>query len=380
MRTSLILLSVLFLGSCDLKKSDYLVENRISSYSLNSSFKEFQLLGDSLTLPYYAQMDVWTSGNVEFLYGYNHTTHSLDVFDLNQRKISHRILLESDGPDAVDRIYQIKVIGTDSIALLQGLKMGLINNDGIVLQNISLVHNDSVGNRNGYFYNYNDARIVYQKSSKSFILHFMNEAVKEGIFNPIDPPIIFGEVNLLGNIDFIPISYPEIFFDRKGEVAEHMPNYSVYNGKLIYGFTFESNVYTFDLLSKDRKVYGGKSSFVQNMQDFELTKNVSYRLVGTWFNRVVFNPENNLYYRTHWGSQAALQLDSTPSTALTKPGYVMIFDEDFSVIDEMELPVKYWLEDSFMFSEGMAFWSKDEYIEKENVIVLGILKVNVKNN
>ena len=95
---------------------------------------------------------------------------------------------------------------------------------------------------------------------------------------------------------------------------------------------------------------------------------------------MVFNPENNLYYRTHWVSQAALQLDSTPSTALTKPGYVMIFDEDFSVIDEMELPVKYWLEDSFMFSEGMAFWSKDEYIEKENVIVLRILKVNDKNN
>lgn len=378
MRIYLVLLCGLILASCNLKKSDHLAENQDSSLNLDFYFEDFELLGDSLTLPYYAKMDVWNCGNEEFLYGYNHTTHSVDIFDLNQRKISHRIFLESDGPDAIERVYQLKVIGKDSIAVMQGLKMGLINNGGKVLQSTSLVYNGSEDNSDGYFYNYNDATIVYQKSSKSFILHFMNEAVKAGIFNQTDPPIIFGEVNLAGNIEFIPILYPEIFFDRNGEVAEHMPNYSVYNGKLIYGFTFESNIYTFDLLSKERKVYGGKSTFSQNIQDFELIKNTNYRLVGTWFNRMILNPENNLYYRTHWRSQPPLQLDLTPNDALSKPGYVMIFDENFSVVDEIELPNKYWLEDSFMFSEGMAFWSKDQFIKNENVPVLGILKVNIR--
>jgi hypothetical protein len=379
MRIYLILLSCLFLGSCNLKKTDYLVENTISSLKGEFSFEAVQLVGDSLILPYYAKMDVWVDGSKEWLYGYNHTIHALDVFDLIEKKISNRIYLQSEGPDAIDRVYQIKVIGKDSIAVMQGLKMGLIDNGGKVIKNVSLVYKNNQKNMFGYFYNYNDARIAYQKPSESFILHFMNETVKEGIFNSIDLPLIFGEIDLLENVKFIPVSYPEIFFDREGDVAEHMPNYSVHQGKLIYGFTFESNIYTFDLTSKERKVFGGKSTFSQNMQDFELTKNENYRLIGTWFNSMVFDPKKNLYYRTHWGNQPPLQLDLSPSTALTKPGYVMIFDKYFSVISEIELPYNYWLEDSFMFSEGLAFWSKDQFIENEEVINLGILKFRIEN-
>lgn len=379
MKTYLIFIIFLILGSCNLKSTDYLAQNTTSPLKGQYLFEEIQLVGDSLSLPYYAKMDVWKDGSREWLFGYNHTLHALDIFELKEKKLTNRIYLHTDGPDAVDRVYQIKVIGKDSIAVMQGLKMGLIDENGKVLNNIPLSYTNEQKNINGYFYNYNDARIVYQKTSQSFILHFMNERVKEGDFNPSDPPFIFGEINLEGKIKFIPVSYPEIFFDRKGDVAEHMPNYSVHQGKLIYGFTFESNIYTFDLTSQERKIFGGKSSFSQNMQDFELTKNEDYRLVGTWFNSMSFNPKNKLYYRTHWGNQPPIQLDSRPSTALTKPGYVMIFDKDFSVINEIELPDKYWVEDSFMFSQGLAFWPKDQFIENEEEVNLGILKFTIED-
>jgi hypothetical protein len=36
------------------------------------------------------------------------------------------------------------------------------------------------------------------------------------------------------------------------------------------------------------------------------------------------------------------------------------------------------LEDSFVFSDGMAFWSKDSGITDENILELGLLRIKRK--
>ena len=123
---------------------------------------------------------------------------------------------------------------------------------------------------------------------------------------------------------------------------------------------------------------GGKSRFSQNIQDFSLPPQ-DFRLLGTWFNSVEYDYYSGLFIRTHWGSQPRLQIDSSPSTALTKPGYIMVFDKSFAVVDEIELPNEYWVEDSFVFSEGMAFWSKESHFNDENIIELGLLRIQKIN-
>ena len=53
----------------------------------------------------------------------------------------------------------------------------------------------------------------------------------------------------------------------------------------------------------------------------------------------------------------------------------MIFDIDFNVIEEIKIPNEYWLEDSFLFSNGMGFWIKDTFVEDERILKIGVLKL-----
>jgi hypothetical protein len=368
------------LYSCGVFEQNYLEDNKVSKIEIEYGFEKVNLIGDSLTLTYYAKRDIYTKENTDWLFGHNHAINSIDVFNLTEKKFSHRINLESDGPNGIERVYQLKVVSLDSIAILDtSISLKIVSSDAKVIKKLDLRVSDSEsGQPLGYFYNYNDARIVYEKDKRSFILHFLNESVKERKFKSKDPHSIFGRINLEGEVDFLPISHSRVIYERNGEVIERMPNYSYHKGKIIYGFIFESNIYTFDLRTGDRSLYGGKSKFSQNMQDFSLPPQ-EFRLLGTWFNSVIFDSSSGFYLRTHWGSQPRLQIDSNPSSALTKPGYIMVFDEGFAVVDEIELPEEYWLEDSFVYSEGMAFWSKESLINEENSIELGLLRIRRKN-
>jgi hypothetical protein len=365
--------------SCEISENGYVLENQYTDLEIDHEFEPYFIQGDSLTLAYYQKRDVLIDNESELLFGYNHTVHALDIFDLKERKFIKRVFLDSDGPNGIDRVYQFKVISLDSIAFMDAtMSLKLINQKGNIIRNLSLNVTDSLnGGSMGYFYNYNDSRMVWEDSTNSFILHFLNETVKNRDFNEEDPHPIFGRIFLTGKVEFLPVTHPKIIYDRKGEVIERMPNYSLHNGRLVYGFIFESNVYTYQFSTGNYGSFGGKSNNSENIQDFTQPEQ-DFRLTGTWFNSIVYDYNSGLYLRTHWGSQPRLQLDSNPTTALTKPGYIMVFDEVFSVIEELKLPANYWLEDSFVFSDGMAFWSKDSGITDENILELGLLRIKRK--
>ncbi len=370
----------LLLG-CQLESEKYLKENTNStSIFIDSIFETIKIQGDSLTLPYYSKTEVYEVQDTEYLYGYNSSVHSLDVFNLAKRNLEKRILLGSDGPNQISRFYKFKVISEDSIVIMDALKLKILNNKGEIFSIVNLDQRVSSEENHGYFLNYNEAEIGYISDSKSFILHFMNESVRDREFNEDDLPLIFGKINIeTGNMEYLPITYPELIIDRKGEVDELMPNVSLIGNELIYGFPIESNIYKYNLGNGNRNIYGGKSNFSENIENFDRTENESFRLVGTWFNRVRYSKYYSLFYRTHWGSQPALNLDFTPTTAYTKPGFIMFFDSEFSVIDEIKISDKYWLEDSFEFSKGICFWLKESDIKSEDVLELGVLKLNISS-
>jgi hypothetical protein len=157
-----------------------------------------------------------------------------------------------------------------------------------------------------------------------------------------------------------------------------MPNISYVNGQIIYGFPIESNIYIYDLKKDKFEEYGGKSRFSDNIENFDRKEEETFRHTGTWFNNVNYDKRNNIYYRTHWGSQDLKLDDMTYSTSYTKPGYIMFFDADFNVIEEMKIDDKLWLESSFNYSEGIGFWVKDKYLEDEGILKIGLYEYEVE--
>ncbi len=315
----------------------------------------------------------------EWLYGYNSSLHAVDVMDLTKRKFVKRIYLADDGPSQVTRVYQLKVLSQDTVAVMDALKLKLLNSKGEVFSAWNLDFREDDSPYFGYFINYNDARLAYAEEENAFILHFVNESDRDGLYDVQNPSHIFAKLDIgTGGVDFLPVTYPDIIYDRKGHVEETMPNVSIHGELVLYGWPIESNIYTYNLHTRKHATYGGKSNYSENLERFDRPDGVPFRLVGTWFNSTVFNPGNGLYYRTHWGSQPARRDDMTENTAYSKPGYVMLFDGKFRVVDEIQLPGKYWLEDSFLFSEGMGFWVKDTHLTEENILEIGVLEVKVE--
>lgn len=374
----LLTLYCFFISSCNESDEIILQNNTISIKKMvNYSIEDFRLIGDSLTQVYYQKTHVIEDEGEEILYGYNNSLHAFDLFSLQKGEFEKRIFLDQDGPDAINRVFKFTVISKDSIVIMDALKLWLLDGTGKVLKKYSTVVNDSDEIR-GHFLNYNDANLGYLKEQNSILMHFVHEDEGASKFDPKKLFPILGKLDLIdGKISFLPVPYPFYVQDNYDKISEKMPNISLYNDIIFYGFPGHSNIYSFSIPKKAFAVYGGKSKFSKNEEDYVLTNEFGYRLVGTWFNSVHYEPMNKVYIRTHWGSQEPYQMNGDLSDGFTKPGYLMVFDEEMGLIDEIKIPKEYWLEDSFVGKEGIYFWKKDIYLDQEDGVILGKLNISI---
>jgi hypothetical protein len=161
-------------------------------------------------------------------------------------------------------------------------------------------------------------------------------------------------------LSFLPISYSSFIIENDEDFAEIRPNLSFQGGRLFYGFPVESNIYEYDFLTQKSKMHSAESKFSENKAKRQSQhSDYDYRNDGTWFNRLNRYPEKPYFYRTHWGSQHKLRPDGEPTDASTKPGYIMFFDNELKVIDEIKIDDNCYLEGSFATDEGIFFWAKD---------------------
>lgn len=366
----------LFICSCKEPDHDILTKNTDSYRKMvNYSIEDFKLIGDSLTQVYYQKTHLYEDEGEEILYGYNHSLHAFDVFSLNEGEYEKRIFLDQDGPDAINRVFKFTVLSKDSIVIMDALKLWLLDGTGKVLKKYSTVVNDSDELR-GHFLNYNDANLGYIKEENSILMHFVHEDEGASKFDPKSIFPIVGKLDLMnGKISFLPVPYPTFVQENYDKISEKMPNLSYHNNKVFYGFPGHSNIYTYSFSEKDFGIFGGKSKFSNNEEDYVLSNEFGFRLVGTWFNSVHYESMNKVYLRTHWGSQEPYQANGDLSDGFTKPGYLMVFDDEIRFIDEIKIPNDYWLEDSFIAKDGIYFWKKDIYLNKEDGLILGRLKI-----
>jgi hypothetical protein len=347
----------------------------------NLSYKEVLIKIDSLTLSfeYYTSFDYYEdSGEVLFL-GYNHKTHSLDLINLTQRRVSGHIKLESQGPNAVGmRILGINTISADSILIDDESKFFLINSQGLVYWKLikndpGILKNLPLGNlltkdeafKPGFNKKTNKLIVIYQPVERKIILEM---------------PIII-EIGMDSiETSFIPIYYPEF---ARANFNSYIP---IYGGpqvcfnkeKIIVNFAFESNIYMYDTEKKLSISRGGKSKFTSN-QSPAYDKNTNpeeYRLKTINFHPIVYDPFKKLYYRTHWGEMQLKKSEFEYNNWPDKPVFITVFDENLNYLYETKLEIKNGIVPAHLFptSEGLFVFPWKQNIENlKNDLLKGII-------
>ena len=318
---------------------------------------------DSLGLVVYrSQPAVYKDENSFLLYAYNRPLHSLDIISMSSKRLTDRIQLADEGPNEINRVYSLYVKSTDSLYIMGGGKLYLLNEQGQVLNNYNTMFEANELTTGGFFHAPNEAQFKMDDRGTAmfgYFSHYDNDASNRNresleIF-------ILGRYDLMdATMALLPVAYSDFIKENEGDFEEIKPNFSFIENKLYYGFPIESNIYVYDFETDLISSHGAQSSFSENRaKRSSKHQSYNYRNEGTWFNRLNKYPMQPYFYRTHWGSQDQQKPNGDPSDASSKPGYIMFFDDELAVIDEIKIDQNCYLEGSFATDEGVFFWAKD---------------------
>ncbi|MCH7402536.1 DUF4221 domain-containing protein [Belliella kenyensis] len=366
----------LFFG-CQRLPNEYLIENSSSDKEIVSLeyVRDLVIPLDSIGSPIYNLFSLYTHGGDEFYIGHNERSFTLDLINLSKGKVIQSTSLNREGPDGIpSRISKMLVHNLDSIFVIQDQKMRIINIDGRILNEYETTIKGEDGSEIGFMINYNDASIHYDPREQAVYTHYFDYGIYNGVEKSLSHPIVLKFYLKNENFEFLPVYFSEFIQSKKGKVGERMPNLSYIGSKLIYGFPVESNIYSYDIKEGITASYGGKSRFSSNIELSQNDPEYNFRATETWFLHVQYDKQSGLYFRTHWGSQPKKIDEFTYSTAYSKPGYLIFFNENFEIIDEIELDSKYWVEESFTNSLGLFFTKKDLYVDNDLNLVFGVFK------
>lgn len=274
----------------------------------------------------------------EFIYNYNKINHSIDVFNLTTSSFIKNIQLFKDGPEAMGELDGIYVHNQDSIFMYSRGVLGLKNGDGIFIDKLNLfelVPYEKFGEIafNAHF------RMEYNSSNSSFLFYsFYPEELRK--HNPI-----ITSLNLkTKQLDQVPIFYSAYHNDIDGNVGYlSYLNKSYQRGNfLVYNFEYESNIYTFDLNTQQKKVYGAKSKYSSGLIEPISQKNSDgferHAIENPHYFHVMYDPFKKLYYRLHWGGIPYVSSNNQFNSFIDKPLYLMVLNDEFEILREIELP------------------------------------------
>lgn len=366
---------------CKESQNKYLIPNAFSKFiaTVNNDYVSIPI--DSLSLYYYQKHSILKINDNYFLYGYNHMTHSIDIFNITKRKLVRHIPLEKQGPNGIIQVYGLNVLDSSNIYVIDQYKLKCLNNFGDITSWYTLNYDDLSNNLSGYFIQFNEARFNITQQNDTFIGYFIDSRIrgdnreKGNLTHPI-----IGTINLSkGIVEFLPIYYSDFILNNNGDFSSEItPNITFCKDKILFGFPVESNIFAYDRLSGSTRKFGGASKFCSNLaKRYSSDQNYNFRNEGTWFNSLNYDSIGNYYYRTHWGNQPKSDQYGKLTDGSTKPGYIMIFDKEFKIIDEIKLRDDLWLEDNFATSEGLFFWPKIDRNYPIDTLRLGRYVINI---
>ncbi|RPH30453.1 MAG: DUF4221 domain-containing protein [Bacteroidales bacterium] len=341
---TLLLLAIL-LFSCNSNENKYRNLDSIvnSKIALDYSFENISIPIDSITINTYPIFCNYDIDSNNYLAGYNSKMNTIDVFDLSNKKIHDHIFLKKEGPNSIEYLDGFFIHNWDSIFVNTGFALKIIDSKGNVkatwdIGEFNIVKSGKVGSigstidfflhyskkRNSVFFKYTPRNVVY--SSKEFFKQ----------------PFI-AEFSLANNsLDLLPILYSNFFVENNNVGYLFCPMVSFYDDIVYYGFEGESNIYTYNLQTKEYNAFGARSKYSKNLTDIlpESTsevKKAQHRIESVSFFNIIYDPYRKFFYRLHYCDQKYQVSKNLFNTYNDKLLSIMIFDNKFKLIKEIQL-------------------------------------------
>ena len=229
----------------------------------------------------------------------------------------------------------------DSIFLLQGEQLALINDSGITLWRMPINQIDSTYQTA----NVDDVPIYYDKNThhiyveqycyscglwaQSFFEKWRESSIN--ILTRKETPLIkpFSNLYKQGNYYGFAIQ----------ATREHTDSCHIYT------FALDPNIYVYNKYTQQTVVFGGRSAYHTeriipklNLKDKNNTEvKMQHLTVVASYNKITYDATNKLYFRTFEAQMPLKNADNTYNTFSDKKRYLQIFDKKFNLLQELPL-------------------------------------------
>lgn len=277
---------------------------------------------DSLSIPidypylgFYYQTAHYKSGNTLYWAGYNHMLHSIEVFDLTNRRTVQTFELEPEGPNGIARNMISNFAVNDSLFVFNTYHLGikvLSWKDGKLRNTITPFSAEDAyqlifrGTLDGTY-------------ADGFGMRWKGENVVMPIFakngQKMDDALAVS-VNLrTSEVERLPLAYPDAIKDDLGRYGSlTCPFFTVSEDRIVYNFPYSSQVYVFVPETGEVQTFAMNSNAIPNravqkdanIKSRDIRKNAEYERMTLRFGEVYYDKVSDAYVRMHFSARSEM--------------------------------------------------------------------------
>ena len=323
---------VILMVSCSPREAD--LQETVYGNPINMIRESDSLAIDSRTLLSYHLFAIYK----DTFFAYNSAFHAVDVLDLSGKKPVSHLPLQKEGENGIaGDLYGMCLQNRDSIWIYAPPFLYLVNAAGQVQKKVTLPFPEQ-----GFI----NVETNFSMASNKLFYH----PLRNSIFYLCVIPTTDSARYEVYEWELDSQEY-QVYLLEGGALEakdgqrfgwKKYPNVTYTDSLIVYNFPITSNVYTMNLVTREKKVFGGKSKFTPNVVS-ELRMPYSFQdadrhlLENVHFFEMQYDRENGLYYRLHLGKTSYDQSEEFGVQYKSKRLYLTVFNPAFQVIGEVDL-------------------------------------------
>jgi len=376
LKNIILILLLLLVSSCITKRDENFNISTPLFSKVNYRIDTILIPIDSVTSNKIFVFDHFQSEHTEVLFYYNSNNHIVYGFDLNKNEYQYMIQLSYDGENGVGTVESLHVHNLDSIFLYERGIIKIINLQGRVKTSFNLIR--GMSDDFGFVFANHTFRLNFIPKIKSVLLNniYGMQNRSHALEMPFAAICNFSDRKIYA----VPIMYSDYLKNKRGDFGYHWGVNMLEildDGRVVYTFPPESNIYTHNLLTEKNDSYAAPSKFTKStVPPLESTsdriKIRKHLIENPTYYGVMFDRYKNLFYRIHRGGREFTTNDDGNELRDVN-FYITVFDSNLNYIDEIELPKNNYIQFVwFVTSKGLCFNAASNYYAsvKENFIQL----------
>lgn len=337
------------------------VNNKYLNEKLNIEIDTVNIKIGNNQLPFYSKSTIEEESNKYF--GYNHTLHSIDVFDLKNKAYLKNIKLFKDGPDKVESIDAFKVKNNEIHAISRNYIVVINLNNGKVKNRtlINSLDNKFYTENQTYITNGSEFKFVEKEGYYVKTINYKHSISKESKKHYNNGKILsyfsFKDNKMNNSID---ISYPK----------EYQENHYGFNNKtsffhsdddqfIYYNFSALPSVFKYNKKTKIITQYNFESKNLPAIK----TESIGWTPpADRMFQHYILNSNfgrlygNNDYFFIIYNSGLPDDFKDMGNAYAAKKKVLLVFNKEFSLLTSIDLlNLGMGLDSGFVFENKLYF-------------------------